>query len=141
MKWNNINSLITKLRPFLGIEDYLALIILFLGIGGFVEGPIPYIPILTEHFREMRTELIGIGITVLIIENAYQLRIINEEKKRLIILLSSPVKSLSHEALFILTSRGWLHDGSLEEKDFSGADLSDSNLSSGKFNLIYVQKQ
>jgi len=128
-----IGSLISKLRPFIKSEDLIALILLVLGIGGFIDGPIPYIPNVTDYYKEMRTELIGIGITVLIIENALQYRNLNEEKRRLIIMLSSPIKALTQEALFYINSRGWLSDGTLENKDFSGADLSESNITNGKF--------
>jgi hypothetical protein len=118
-------------------EDVVATTLFVLGILGFVPGPIPYIKFLTDAYHEIRTELIGIGITVLIIDNLIEARGINEEKKRLILQMGSPNNEFAIEAVRQLRSRGWLYDGTtskafLNKTNLHGADLKFAILSKAK---------
>ncbi len=115
-------------REFIGLEDIIALIILGLGVAGNIDGCIPYIPWLTDFYRKISTELIGIGVTVLIIDNINQARIINEEKMRLIIQLRSPNNTFAIEAARQLEERNWLNDGTLTGAFLDGANLSGAPL-------------
>lgn len=145
-QWKNFIS-------YIGWEDCLGGCIIFLGVLGSIPGPIPYINWFTEFYRGMSSELIGIGITVLIIDNANEMMKRREEKKRLILQMGSPDNAFAREAVRQLRVRGWLTDGSLKnaillkanlrgailrgvilrgailvEADLRGADLIEANL-------------
>ena len=66
------------IKSYIGWEDYLGFAIFLIGVLGFIIYPLPVI-------HEMRSELVGIGITVLIIDNANEAIKRREEKKRLIV--------------------------------------------------------
>ena len=67
-------------RPHFGVDDWVALFILVMGILGYVDGLIPYKP---EWYIDIRSELIGIGASVLIIANAGEFISTVQEKKPL----------------------------------------------------------
>lgn len=116
------------IKSYIGWEDYLGFAILFVGILGFISGPIPYITGWTTAYYSIRAELIGIGVTVLIIDNANEAVKRREEKKRLILQMGSPDNAFAVEAVRQLTERGWLIDGSLNGARLMKADLNDANL-------------
>lgn len=87
-------------------------------------------------YKDIHTELIGIGITVLIISSAtnYSQKQIKNSQKA-IERLKSPSKEVAKEAVNELSNEGWLYDGSvsgspIQHAYLAGADLSYANLSS-----------
>ena len=93
--------------------DFVGGILLLIGLLGFIPGPIPYIPWLYEFHQAIKSELIGIGIAVILIDNANEIIRRNEEKKRLILQMGSPENAFAIEAARQLRARGWLFDGSI----------------------------
>jgi len=78
-------------------------------------------------------ELIGIGITILILGNASQYIQIKQEKSRLILQMGSPDNSFAQEAVRQLRAQGWLYDGTtngvyLRKANLIGVDLSEAHL-------------
>jgi hypothetical protein len=80
-------------------------------------------PIVTDFYANISTELISIAITILVIDALNERRAIQQEKKALILQMSSPTNSIAREAVRILRMRGWLTDGTLR-----GANLLRANL-------------
>ena len=124
-------------KSYIGWEDYLGGAILLLGVLGLINGPIPHIPWLTNAYQRISPELIGIGITVLIIDNANEAIKRREEKKRLILQMGSPDNAFAIESARQLRERKWLYDGSLhganlEDADLRKADLRKANLEDAK---------
>ena len=74
------------------------------------------------------TEIMGIVITVLVINEYYDLRGRSELKMKLIREMGSRDNSDALKAVRELSAHEWLSDGSLIGKDFSHADLSDVDL-------------
>lgn len=110
--------IVRTLKVYFGMDDLIALIALLLGIIYYI---LPSVP---QFFANFHTELIGIGITVLILGNANQYMEIKSEKSRLILQLGSPDNSLAIEAVRQLRHRTWLY----EEGFFKGAYLRNANL-------------
>ena len=116
--------------------DILGLFLLILGLMGEFPGLIPYPPIpywMIKLHQDLSNDLIAIGISVLIIDNANKWtadRVAKrEEKKRLILQMGSPAEGgFAIEAVRQLRSRGWLVDGSLRFADLSGANLHGAQL-------------
>jgi uncharacterized protein YjbI with pentapeptide repeats len=79
------------------------------------------------------TDLLGVALTVFIIDTMYRLRSDAERKKILIAKLGSKNNAVATEALHELDAQGWLSDGSLyrafllscnlDGNSFTGADL------------------
>ena len=112
---------------------WLGLLFLLTGLAGFLEGPVPYPsffgPALIESHRRLSTDLIAIGLTVLIIDTASSWRAIQQEKKRLIRQMGSSVRGEAVRATEEMRATGWLFDGSLKDADLADADLEKAILS------------
>jgi hypothetical protein len=108
--------------------NILGLILLVIGVLGYLIDPLPFMSKINDVYLEIRSELIGIGITVLIIDNANKFVRIREEKKRLILQMGSPDNAFAVEAVRQLRERGWLIDGSIRQKSLYQANLSGANL-------------
>jgi uncharacterized protein YjbI with pentapeptide repeats len=119
-----------QIKSLIGWEDYLGLAFIGLGILSMVFGIVD----------QLGPELIGIGVTVIIIENAYQIRTIRiqeqEEKRRLFVQMGSPDKAFAIEAVRQIKPRGWLYDGSLEGISLSRANLSGAILDGAAMNGV-----
>ena len=130
--WKIIKRYRDKIRRWwsenIGWEDYLGGFLLVIGILGFFPGSIPYIPYLTDFYHAIWPELIGIGLAVLIIDNANESIKRREEKLRLSFQMGSPNHDFAIEAVRQLSLRGWLYDGSLRWYDLRKAHLSEANL-------------
>lgn len=118
---------------YIGLDDLIAVILLLLGILGYVRGPIPYIPGWHEFYSDIKSELVGLGITVLILGNADQYIRTQMEKRRLILQMGSPDNAFAVEAARQLKARDWLYDGTisrvrLENANLSGVDLRSADL-------------
>lgn len=67
-----INYRWSLIKSYIGWVDYLGFAIFLLGVLVFINGPIPFIPDLTNAYHRIGGVLIGIGITVLIIDIAIE---------------------------------------------------------------------
>ncbi len=81
------------------------------------------LPLITDFYANISTELASIAITVLVIDALNERRTIQQEKENLILQMSSPTNSIAREAVRVLRMRGWLTDGTLK-----GANLLRANL-------------
>ena len=117
--------------------DFLGVLMLGIGLIVFLSEYFGWstfhIPVLSDLLLRVWPELIGIGLAVIIIDNANELLRTREEKKRLILQMGSPTNDYSLEAVRQLRSRGWLSDGSLVNaylgySNLEGAFLADANL-------------
>ena len=77
----------------------------------------------TDFYANLTIDLISVGVTVLIIDRLYDRRSKLEEKQRIIEQLRSPSAEFSKEALWIVTEKGWLRDGSLRRANLFRANL------------------
>lgn len=116
------------IRSNIGWEYYLGFTILLIGIFGFFVLPLPFWQGLSNAYEEIRAELIGIGIAVLIIDNTNEAIKRREEKKRLILQLGSPDHAFAIEAARQLREREWLFDGPIRGAYLGGANLWGANL-------------
>ncbi len=94
--------------------------------------------LVADFYANISAELIGIVITVLIIDQLYERSRIRQLKERLIRLMGSTDNTLVRIAVGELRARGWLEDGTLCTNSFyqsnlSGAMLSSANLQQGDF--------
>lgn len=131
---NRIEKWLKNVWSYVGWDDYLALSLMLIGLLGYFDGPIPYMPKLDEIYIDNRSELIGMGFGVLIIANAGEVVSRWQEKKRLILQMGSPDNAFAREAVRQLRSKNCLTDGSLKGADLSEADLTNAYLV--KVNLI-----
>lgn len=79
--------------------------------------------IIDEFYANVGSELISIAITILLIDRLNNRRAEQDEKRRLILQLSSPHNEIATEAARVLGLKGWLSDGSLQDAVLDGADL------------------
>ena len=111
----------------------IGLISLTLGLLGAIDGCIPYpyaswLSWLPRFHKNISPELIGIGLTVLIIDIANEKRTTDGEKRDLILQMGSPINTNSREAVRILRAREWHANGTLRGADLRDADLSEADL-------------
>ena len=92
-RWKNIikKKFVRTLRDYWGIDDWIALFLVILGFAYFFVG-IPENPTnrLLQIYQDMHAEIIGIGVTVLILGNADEYIRNKVEQRRLILQMSSP---------------------------------------------------
>lgn len=91
-----------------------------------------------ELLPNIITDLLGVALTVFIIDTMYRLRSDTERKRILIEKLGSKNNSVATEALHEINAQGWLYDGSLNRasllscnldgNSFSGADIRQARL-------------
>ncbi len=86
-EWKNFKS-------YIGWEDYIALVAILIGGVGYIHGCIPIIPGWTDFYYDIRSTLIGLGLTVLIIDNVNEMYRRRAEKERLILQMGSPIMDL-----------------------------------------------
>ncbi|KAA3642804.1 MAG: pentapeptide repeat-containing protein [Chloroflexi bacterium] len=83
-------------------------------------------------YANVSTELISIGITILIIDQLYKNQDEKELKTRLIWDMGSMDQAHSLRAIKELKFRNWLYDGTLENQDFTLANLEDAEVENAK---------
>ncbi len=148
-------KVIKTLKEYWGIDDWIALGIALVGVLYYWKnGPLPYHPGWHEFYEKIHVELIGIGITVLILGNANQAIRTKQEKRRLILQMGSPDNSFAREAVRQLRARGWLFDGTakgvdlivanlegadLREAHLEGADLIEADLKRANLRFAYLE--
>ena len=108
--------------------DVAGFLLLALGLVGYIPGPIPHLGGLTVFFMDIRAELIGIGLTVLIIDNIVELRSSKTLKDQLIREMSSSNNSFALRAVEELRAHGWLTEGTLQGANLKLADLTGASL-------------
>ncbi|MBE2183575.1 MAG: pentapeptide repeat-containing protein [Anaerolineae bacterium] len=113
---------------------------LILGIAVLVIGylmthpgqPLDLRMLISELYPNISSELIGIAITVLIIDTIYRKYEFRNQEQRELDQLSrqfgSSVNAVAKHAGEELRAHGWLTDGSLQEMDFRVANLEDAKL-------------
>jgi len=117
------------LKSYAGYDDLAAIILIIIGgLYYWNSGPIPYHEGLHNFYEKIHIDLIGIGLTVLIISNAVEAVSIQAEKRKLILQMGSPDNSFAREAMRQLKQKHWLHDGSLEGAYLKSAHLKGANL-------------
>lgn len=86
----------------------------------------------SEIYTNLSSELIGIAITVLVIDAIYRKyesrNQEQREREQLIRQFGSSVNEVAKRASEELRAHGWLSDGSLQEMDFRVANLEDARL-------------
>jgi uncharacterized protein YjbI with pentapeptide repeats len=74
------------------------------------------------------TELVGIAITVLVIDFLYQRQSFDQLRRQLIRELRSPDNGIALRALEEIKANGWLKNGTLRRSDLAGANLEGCDL-------------
>jgi len=112
----------SKIKQYFGLDDLIALLFLFLGVLYY------FFPLKFRFLSSFHTNIIEIGITVLIIGNASQFVSIRSDKNRLILQMGSPVNGFAIEAIRQMRAMGWLIDGTASNKNFTDANWSKAYL-------------
>ena len=116
-------------KSYFGWDDGIALGIATIGFMYYCKnGLIPYHPGWYQFYGNIHSELIGIGLTVLILGNADQYIRTKLEKKKLILQMGSTDNGFALEAVRQLEARGWLYDGTLRKSKLYEANLTNAHL-------------
>lgn len=130
----SIRKIWCVIKEYWGFDDTLGFFLLLIGLGYFlIDIPINTNSLILIFYRDIHAELIGIGITILIITNADQAIRTKIEKQKLILQMGSNDNAFAREAVRQLKLTGWLFNGStknihLTNAQLSGADLEGSDL-------------
>lgn len=129
-----------KFREWWTLPRIIGIFSLILGLAGILEGPIPYLPIpgLPGFHRAISSELVGIGVTVLIIDYANERRQKQQLKSALIRDLGSQSNEFALRALRELKYYGWHNDGSLKQAHLSSANLKSALLHNSDLEQTYL---
>ena len=87
-----------------------------------------YQQLIIEYYSSISTELVSLGITILIIDVLYEIRNVETTKRDLILQMGSPNNALAIEATRKLMALGTLTDGSLRNANLINANLKEANL-------------
>lgn len=111
----------------------IALVLLIIGLPGVVPGHLGdlFPSGLVRFHTAISAELIGMALTVLLIDTANELHSMRTQKEALILQMSSPDNAFATEAVRQLRAlgRGWFGDNSLHAANLSGANLQGAHLS------------
>jgi len=113
-------------NPVNPIVLLFAITLLILGI---ITSPLSW----KAAIENLSAELIGMAITVLVLDRLYAYRDQQREKQRIILQMASPSNDFALQATRIAEDEKWLFDGSLRGINFSLANLKNSLLWGGKF--------
>lgn len=148
LAWENFKK--TKFyrtwKEYVGLDDWITLGISITGLFYyFLKDLIINCPGLLSFYENIHAELIGIGVTVLILGNVNQYIQIRQEKRRLILQMSSPDNTFAIESVRQLRVRRWLFDGSVKnaylyEAHLENADLSRANLEGADLRKANLKK-
>jgi uncharacterized protein YjbI with pentapeptide repeats len=112
------------LKNHIGLVEISAFVLSLIGFSFyFIREPITYYPKWYEFFSNIHSDLIGTGITVLILGNLDKYLRINDEKRRLILQMGSPDNSFAREAVRQLQHQGWLYNGTTKNAILVEANL------------------
>lgn len=133
------------LKEYTGLDDLIAIIITAIGTLYYCQnGFLPYHAGWHAFYERIHVELIGIGITVLILGNANQCIQIKQEKRSLILQMGSPDNAFAIEAVRLLQIRDWLYDGTtkgiyLVKANLKNADLGEAHLEYSNLRLAHLE--
>ena len=116
--------LFNTIKEYLWWDDVIALLLMALGVL-FHWANIPENPSLKwqQIYHDTYADMIGIGITVIILGNFDQYLRVKSEKKSLILQMGSPNQEFAIEAVRQLNQKGWLVDGTTRHANLSEANL------------------
>lgn len=125
----------------------MGIVLLLIAIPGsilahYVQGGEPnpsLFTLLEEFYANTSWELIGIAVTVLIIDNMYQTHEVEQEKDRLMRQLSSPDEHIAFEGLERMRAHGWLEESVLQGASLQGANLHGANLQEANLQEAHLQ--
>lgn len=136
-----IKNIWKPLKEYIGWDDILAFLLMLVGLLYYWDNSfLPYHQKLFEIYSNIHTDLIGIGITVLIITNADQYIQTRMEKRKLILQLGSPDHGFAIEAARQLYKRGWHEDGTIRTAELTGANLKGVYLSNVDLGISDLDK-
>lgn len=84
--------------------------------------------VLNDFYVNLSSELVGIMITVLLIDTFSAIRQTRQEKESLALQMASPNNMFALEAIRILKSKGWHRDGTLWHRNLHYANLAHADL-------------
>jgi hypothetical protein len=99
------------------------------------------ITLITTILHDFSTEMIGIGIGVWGVDELNRWRSGKEYKREIIRQMASRSNDFALDAARIAKDEGWLRDGSLMAKSFSGANLSGANLWGANLEFANLTKE
>ncbi len=140
--WENIKKtkLCKTLKAYWGSDDWIGLGLAAAGVFYYLfQEMLTNYPGWRVFYESIHAELIGIGVTVLILGNANQHMRIQQEKRSLILQMGSPDNTFAIEAVRLLRRRGWFFNGTLQEAYLHKANLKNSNLVDGDFEGAYMR--
>lgn len=127
---------LTRLRAWWSLPRIIGIFAAILGLAYYIDGPIPYPPLtgIVEFHGDIAPELIGLGLTLILVDWAVERQQRKQFKGQLIRQMSTNVRDVSVPAAMELGHHGWLRDGSLKgaflfRANLSGAILWGANLS------------
>jgi uncharacterized protein YjbI with pentapeptide repeats len=135
---------LTKTRQFqVGIVRVAGVLILGFGVANLSVAALMQRSNLEEFFHSLATnlgtELIGLAVTVLIIDSLYRQLQENQVKAKLIRDLSTTDNVSALKAVRELKENGWLSDGTLRGADLSTANLQGAHLVKAKLDGARLQ--
>jgi uncharacterized protein YjbI with pentapeptide repeats len=138
-KWDEIRNIHKQYKGFydlLGGFSVVGLLVV-LGLLIFAADKMGY-------STNVYTELIGVSLTILVLDRRAKQRSIAERKETLIFQMGSPIRDTAVDAVRVLRRKGWLEDGSLKgtilwHTNLQEADLRDANLQKGNLFLANLE--
>lgn len=131
-----LQVVLERFKDWWSLPRIIGLLAMMLGLAYYIDGPIPYLSIsgIIEFHSDIASELIGIGLTLILIDWAIERQQRKQLKAQLIRQMGMNIRDVAVPAARELGHHRWLYDGSLSRGYFyranlSGADLSDANLS------------
>lgn len=121
---NLLSRILQRLRWFFASGTRLiALLLLAIGLPGVM------LPSgLARSYTAISPALVAVGLAVLLLDTANELRAERERKAEWIVQMGSPDNAFAVEAARQLRARGWLEDGSLRGARLLGANLQRADL-------------
>jgi|688.fasta_scaffold198425_1 hypothetical protein len=125
-------SLVKHLQWFSQPENYLTMLITGLAFLLLLGGIVAFNSD-KDIWKSLAPELVGIAMTILVVDKLYQFRSEQLEKRQVIRQIASHSNEFALEAVRIAREKGWLTDGtlrnaSLAHANLKGADLSQADL-------------
>jgi hypothetical protein len=117
-------------RVFIGI--FLLLISILIGFLNLYPENWEFADVIKDYYANVSTELIGIAITVLLIDALYEYRQNLQLKEQLIREMRSPDNGIALRAVEELRAHKWLFDGSLKGASLRKANLAGCNMKEAK---------
>ena len=124
-----------RLKSWWNLPRVIGLAAILLGLFHYLPLPVLPIPSLIRLHADVASELVGIGITLVLIDWAVEKRQREELKAQLIRQMGSRHNEVADTAVRELAHHGWLDDGSLEGAWLENANLSGSGLEKAVLNL------